>query len=306
MHNFVAIDFETATFVRNSICQIGIAEVVDGVVMKPKTWLVQPPENFYFFENIEIHGITPEMTENEPLFPDVWKEVAPYLEGKKVVAHNVSFDMYVLKETLDLYGLEYPNFEFVCSYRISQVLYPGMDSHKLNILAEAFGANLDKHHDAGADAVACAEIMLKFMQAAECSIDNIADHCYLQNGVFSPSEFRSCVKKGRWGMKERQIKEALACVDSHDPLSPFYQKKICLTGTFQKAKRSEIYLKIASIGGLPMDSISKQTDYLFISNKNYTITDETKMSSKQKTAIQLQKEGAKIQIFSEDDFYTML
>ena len=31
MLNFVAIDLETATAIRSSICQIGITEVIDGV-----------------------------------------------------------------------------------------------------------------------------------------------------------------------------------------------------------------------------------------------------------------------------------
>ncbi len=32
MNNFVAIDFETANADRSSICQIGITEVVDGIL----------------------------------------------------------------------------------------------------------------------------------------------------------------------------------------------------------------------------------------------------------------------------------
>ena len=42
MMNFVAIDLETATYERSSICQIGITEVVDGVPQNPRSWLVQP------------------------------------------------------------------------------------------------------------------------------------------------------------------------------------------------------------------------------------------------------------------------
>lgn len=40
--NFIAIDLETATSDRSSICQIGITEVVHGIPQKPKSWLVQP------------------------------------------------------------------------------------------------------------------------------------------------------------------------------------------------------------------------------------------------------------------------
>lgn len=79
MNNFVAIDFETANADRSSICQIGITEVVDGILQPSKSWLVQPEGNDYDPFNIDIHGIKPEDTENSPEFPDVWKEVYPYL-----------------------------------------------------------------------------------------------------------------------------------------------------------------------------------------------------------------------------------
>lgn len=36
--NFVAIDLETATSVRSSICQIGITEVVNGIPQEPKSF----------------------------------------------------------------------------------------------------------------------------------------------------------------------------------------------------------------------------------------------------------------------------
>jgi len=62
MINFVAIDLETATADRSSICQIGITEVIDGVPQTPKSWLVQPVGNEYDGMNIWIHGITPEDT----------------------------------------------------------------------------------------------------------------------------------------------------------------------------------------------------------------------------------------------------
>ena len=90
--NFVAIDLETATSDRSSICQIGITEVINGIPQEPKSWLVQPEGNQYDSMNIWIHGITSEDTKNSPSFPDVWKNVQPYLQNKIVVAHNTSFD----------------------------------------------------------------------------------------------------------------------------------------------------------------------------------------------------------------------
>lgn len=112
--NFVALDLETATSYRGSICQIGITEVVDGVPQKPKSWLVRPEGNVYDDWNIWIHGITPKDTENCPSFDVVWKAVEPYVKGKIVVAHNTSFDMYALRNAFDDYNIEYPTFDYFC------------------------------------------------------------------------------------------------------------------------------------------------------------------------------------------------
>lgn len=94
MINFVALDLETANAYRGSICQIGITEVIDGKVQPSKSWLVKPKGNIYDAYNIALHGITPEDTKDSPSFPDVWKEVKPFLEGKTVVAHKTSFDIF--------------------------------------------------------------------------------------------------------------------------------------------------------------------------------------------------------------------
>lgn len=74
MTNFVALDIETANMDRSSICQIGITEIIDGVIQPSKSWLVQPEGNYYDSFNIEIHGIKPEDTVNSPSFPEVWTE----------------------------------------------------------------------------------------------------------------------------------------------------------------------------------------------------------------------------------------
>ena len=62
--NFVAIDLETATIERTSICQIGITEVIGGVPQQPKSWLVRPEGNRYDQMNIDIHGISPPLEKN--------------------------------------------------------------------------------------------------------------------------------------------------------------------------------------------------------------------------------------------------
>ena len=47
--NFIAIDFETATPKRSSICEVGICVVRNGEISETKSWLVQPEDNLYHY-----------------------------------------------------------------------------------------------------------------------------------------------------------------------------------------------------------------------------------------------------------------
>ena len=66
--NFIAIDFETATGKRASICEAGICVVRDGKIVETRSWLVRPQGNSYSYWNMQIHGIRPNDTVNSPEF----------------------------------------------------------------------------------------------------------------------------------------------------------------------------------------------------------------------------------------------
>lgn len=67
--NFIAIDFETATSRRASVCEVGICVVLEGEIVETRSWLVRPEDNRYQYWNIRCHDITPEDTEDAPDFP---------------------------------------------------------------------------------------------------------------------------------------------------------------------------------------------------------------------------------------------
>ena len=53
--NFVALDFETATASRASVCEVGLCFVRDGQIMSSPSYLMRPPHCFVFFA---ISGIS--------------------------------------------------------------------------------------------------------------------------------------------------------------------------------------------------------------------------------------------------------
>lgn len=299
--NFVAIDLETATFERNSICELGLAIVENSKVTEKKSWLIQPPYNEYDDFNIEIHGIHPKDTKNCPEFKDVWNEIKPYLEGKIVIAHNCSFDMYVLRDTFLANDIDFPHFAFFCSYRTATKTVQNCYSYALPNVCEALGIDFSGHHRAENDAVACAEVFLACLKKAECnSWEDLQSKCEFRCGRFDDKYFRS--QLSTHPSKSFKVGKIKGDPSKIDEGSYFYGKRVCFTGTCKYGVRKDLLQKIADIGGVPTDSVTKTTDILIVGQQDYRVVGEDGMSSKQKKAISLKDEGYNIEIMSESDF----
>ncbi|WP_438431828.1 3'-5' exonuclease [Gorillibacterium sp. sgz500922] len=187
--NFTAIDFETATASRGSACSIGLVRVENGTVAAKLHRLIRPPGNRYDRMNISIHGITPDMTKNEPSFCELWPELAPYLSGQSVIAHNASFDMSVLRYCLDADGREYPPFAYYCTYLFARSLWPGRSSYVLSDLARQHGIRF-AHHRADEDAYACARLALAMLeQEGAASLEELAARCGYRPGAHQPGGY---------------------------------------------------------------------------------------------------------------------
>ena len=164
--NFVAIDFETANPKRDSACQLGLVVVEGGKIIERRNWLIRPPNMYFHPFNIRIHGITPDHVKDEPRFDALFKQLKPYLEGNIIVCHNASFDISVLRHSMDKYKIPYPSFEYACTKIIAEKTWPFLNSYRLNNIAEYLGVKFT-HHDALEDAYACAEIAIQACEEAE-------------------------------------------------------------------------------------------------------------------------------------------
>ncbi len=192
--DFVAIDFETATSQWTSICSMGICVVEDNKIKEVKEFLVRP-EPFEFNDyNIAIHGITPDLVYDKPTFDKYWKEIKPYLQNKVVVAHNASFDVGALRKTLDSFGVELPEFNYLCTVKLSQKAYPELTSHKLNCLGAELGIDFS-HHTACDDAYACAMVLIHILEDFGLeSLKDIEDKFEIGIGRMYPGFVEPCRK----------------------------------------------------------------------------------------------------------------
>ena len=162
---FVAIDFETATYHAHSACAVGIVTVENNIITDEYYTLIQPPNNFYSYHNIRVHGISSKDTQDVGTFKEHYVEIYKRLLHRNVVAHNESFDRNVLKGCISHYGLSSQGLRlhrsWECTVKISRGL--GYSPNKLSDCCKRFNIPL-QHHEALSDARSCAKLYLNLMQ----------------------------------------------------------------------------------------------------------------------------------------------
>lgn len=158
--DFTAIDFETANGHASSACAVGLVRVREGRVVDRASWLIRPPaghDEFLSF-NIKIHGITPEMVADAWEWADQLAPLRDFIGDDVAVAHNASFDMGVIRQACAVTVTPTPRLRYLCSVQVSRKTYD-IPSHRLPLAAEAAGFGDFAHHEALADAEACAAII---------------------------------------------------------------------------------------------------------------------------------------------------
>ncbi len=158
MKDFAAIDFETANSERSSVCSVGVVIVRNNEIVDSFYSLINPEPNYYNYWCTKVHGLTNRDTDDAPIFPEVWKQIVPLIEGLPLVAHNSPFDESCLKAVFRVYQMDYPDYKFYDTLSTARRTMKGLENHQLHTVAAVCGYQLDNHHHALADAEACAWI----------------------------------------------------------------------------------------------------------------------------------------------------
>lgn len=309
--NFIAIDFETATPQRVA-CQIGIAVVKEGSIIKRISKLIQPPKNKYSNHCIKVHGITPDMTANSPTFDIVWSEIKEYFEGNFVIAHNAAFDIDVLHKSLDIYNIPYPILMgTACTYRLL-----GMS---LENACNEYGISLCNHHDGACDAEACALLFLKYLSGEinfqkEKEADTKAEEYIeieksesdslfeLPSGKHSDHVAKYYSYKPNSSNKENSYEDPFDYITDEiisklAPLPFFQDRRFIITGD-TSFDRERTYRIIKSLGGKKSSAVCKSLDYAIIGKEP-----GPKKIAKIEELIE---DGGNIEILSESDFVSLI
>jgi len=309
--NFIAIDFETANFKRQSICSIGIAVVENSEIVKTVERLVKPTPDYYEGINMSIHGIKPEMTEDQPTFKELWNEIKPFFENQKIVAHNASFDMSALRYVLDAYNIPYPEIDYYCTMLISKKIYPGLINYQLPTVCKHLEIEDLTHHNAVSDALAAAKIMINILKHNNINSFEELENAYnfsrgkIHFNTYSPFSIYIGVRPETKDIFDRSGNET----DPKyiDKEHPFYNKRVVFTGALTNLPREDAKRIVEKIGGITKpENLSSKTNFLVVGTYDYNKYGKGFKSGKLKKAEELIARGKNLEIISEKDFLKMI
>jgi DNA polymerase-3 subunit epsilon len=268
--NFIAIDFETATSKMHA-CQIGIVVVRNGIITERICHLIQPPGNEYGFQQKKKHRITPSKTTHSPLFTEIWGKINHLFHNATVIAHNVNFDRNVLFKNLNYYHLDSPEIDkWICTYN-------DIYGCSLEVACQENGIPLLQHHDALADAEACAKLYLL--------------HC----GI-TPAYASDCVNQtieDRDSLRE----EYQDIIDYLHPIPQFEGKGFIITGV-TSFDRDVAYSLIKRLGGHVCKSISNKVSIVVVGDEPGP--------AKMRKVEECQSNGKEIIVYTEKEFIELM
>ncbi len=275
--NFVSIDFETMTAEHTSACAVGIVKVVDGTIQQKFYSLIKPIPDDREKKNTYVHGITPEMVENAPTFGELWGTIGKYFTDQIIVCHNADFDTDVLQKTAAYYGIE-------C--RIVQVIDTMSITHlSLTQSCEKAHVTIGDHHDALCDATACAMLLLKL------------------NGVTIEAPHYEKISAAERKKRElsSEAKQPLSAEEVENKETPFFQKKVVITGVLDSYPvREDLANLLKKYGADINSSISQKTNIVIVGNgAGPSKLKKIEELNANGCAIRIIREPELLQIFSE-------
>ncbi len=308
--DFVAFDVETANDDYGSICQIGLAVVRAGEITEEYSWLCQPPEAVSHFDsvNIAVHGITANDVADAPTFEERLGELKNVVGELPMVAHNAKFDFTALQRACQLTEQLAPRVKFACTFLWARRTRLGLPNLKLPTLAAAAGYELTQHHDATADARACAKIALWLFQKLEASsCEELSRKLGLPMGELSPERLKLIFAPRGTSKRNQQRKwDAVATPAAipkankdADPQGALFGQRVTLTGDFEPHDKGTLWQHIAAAGADINKSVTKKTTILVVG-------DWHSVTSKEKRARELQEQGQEIEIWSKEKLYAAL
>lgn len=151
----------------DEIIQIGAARIVNNRLLRQEVFdQLVDPECPLKPESIPIHGITEDMVRGQPNIDVVLPAFHEFCEDTVLIAHNAAFDMRFLQLKEERTGIRFSQ-PVLDTLLLSAVVHPNQESHKLDVILERLGIQIDSRHNALEDALATGEVFIKMIPMLE-------------------------------------------------------------------------------------------------------------------------------------------
>ncbi|MCA9563894.1 MAG: 3'-5' exonuclease [Myxococcales bacterium] len=172
--NIVAIDVETTGFdpQRDRVIEIGMVEMRGGEVIDRWGQLINPGMPIPRAVR-ELTGIEQDHVEDKPPFSEFAAEVRSRLEGRCVVAYNLSFDRSFVEAELERCGLTWPEEHKLDPLIFARALMPNLKKKRLGDVAAALGVDLREAHRAMDDAEAAGRVLYAWGDRLPADLDDL-------------------------------------------------------------------------------------------------------------------------------------
>lgn len=278
-----------------SVCQVGIAKVVNGEIVDSTSWLVKPPTGLTAFEPrfISIHGITPNDVRRSGIsWQESLQRISTIAGDLPFVAHNTGFDKTVYARASERVGVSTAVGQWFDTLTLAR-RYVTAPNHKLPTVAKALNLPDFSHHEAEADAITSARIALVIAQQQQLHT--------IQELWTRPAK-SSTVKTRPRRQAERPRFSRNADLpmpnSSAHPDHPFFGRHVVITGNLNGFSREEFIVKVAELGGQPQLNVTKKTAILIVAHQEAIASDYDYSygTGKERKAIEYKSAGQDIEI----------
>lgn len=165
--NLVYTVFDTETTGLNptadEIISIGAVRIVNCRIVQDDLFsMLVDPKREVSEASIRVHGIRPEMLKGQPTIDAALPHFQRYADHTVLVGHNVAFDMRMFQVKEPLTGIRFTQ-PVLDTMFLSAILHPAHRYHSIEAISNRLGICVRGRHTALGDAMATAEIFLKFL-----------------------------------------------------------------------------------------------------------------------------------------------
>ena len=155
------------------LIEIGCIEIEDLLPTGKSFHRYLDPEREIEADAIRIHGITNEMVRGQAKFGHICDELTDFIGGRRIIAHNASFDRGFINMEIERHGkTPPPDHQWLDTLEIARTKFPGM-ANSLDALCKRFNISLAERDKHGAllDARLLAGVYLELLGGKERGLD---------------------------------------------------------------------------------------------------------------------------------------